>query len=303
MKKHNSLEYTSVGSVKFMGILSSLPIWILAISLALQIIPAIGTKYTHRAMNGYYCAIAYTSNYTAIGHQRCVARCISDPHCWILAYNSREKYCLLGTQPCVKAVADKDFRMMIFRKHENMHCIQWVWSDGSSYPNHTVEQVSPVHQEVARRAIEGEIYIGRSQPEVGRIVIARKGEVVRYPDYYLLVVAESCSVAWVPYIAGNPLPKAAVEGGHLNSLGTTYCMRVWDDTQQNTDRHVHTYGYYAPSNGLGYYVWYGDKTATQMDILVQVHLFYWPTEGYIDSWIVSNGTKQNVCVSLSLVGV
>ena len=269
--KRELLEFTSTGTSMPMRNWPLTSLRVFMILLALQLVSAIGTKYTHRAMNGYYCASAYMTNYTAIEHQRCVAHCITNPHCWVIAYSSRVKYCLLGTQPCTKAVPDNDFWMMTFREHENIHCIQWVWSDGSSYPNRTVEQLNPFQQALARIPIEGEIYIGLSQPGEGKIRISRNGVVVRYTDYYLLVVSESCSVAWVPYTAGNQLPRGAVEGGYLNSLGTTYCMRVWDAARNP----AYTYGYYAPSIGLGYYVWYGAKTTTQMDILVQVHLSYW----------------------------
>ena len=83
-----------------------------------------------------------------------------------------------------------------------------------------------------------------------------------------------CWHTWVPYIAGNPLSRGAVEAGYLNSLGGTYCMRAGDDR--------YFYGYNAPANGPGYYAWYGSQTTTQMDILVQVHLYYWITEADID---------------------
>ena len=188
------------------------------ILLALRLVSAIGTKYTIRAMNGYYCASDYINNYTAIEHQRCVAHCITNRHCWVLTYSSRGKYCLLGTQPCAKAVTDDDFRMMTFRGGENIHCIQWVWSDGSSYPNRTVEQFHSLHQALARIPIEGEIFIGRSVPGQSKIFITRNGAGEIHSDYYPLVVSDYCSVAWVPYMAGNPLPRGAVEGGYLNLL-------------------------------------------------------------------------------------
>ena len=243
-----------------------LSIWKIIYSFALQTIPVMGTKYTHRALNGYHCTSDYISNYTAIEHQRCVAHCITNPYCWVLGYNSWGKYCLLGTQPCVKAVSDNDFRMMTFRKHEHISCIQWVWSDRSSYPTRTVEQIHPLYQALARKPIQGEIYIGRSNPGLGKIFLSRNGAAVNYRGYYLLVVSDSCSVAWVPYTAGNPLPRGAVEGGFLNSLGATYCMRVW-----NPPEATYLYGYYAQSSGLGYYAYWGSKTTVQMDILIQVY--------------------------------
>ena len=273
-KKHCLSGFTSTGAAMSMQNGPSILMLTLTVSFLLHGTPAIGAKYTHRAANGYYCASDYISNYTAIEHQRCVAHCITNPYCWVLAYNSRGKYCLLGTHPCVTAEVDNDFRMMAFRKHEYLCCIQWVWSDGSSYPNRTVEQVRPKYQAVARRPIDGEIYIGRSNPGSGNIYVARNDKATNYPDYYLLVVSEACSVAWVPYTAGNALPRGAVEAGYLNSLGGTYCMRAGHKR--------YFYGYYAPSNGLGYYAWYGSKTTTQMDILVQVHLSYWITEAGID---------------------
>ena len=285
--EHNSLEFTFIETTMSMRIWTSASMWIFTVSFALQIVPAGGVKYTHRPMNGYYCASAYMTNYTAIGHQSCVAHCITNPHCWVLAYNSRAKYCLLGTLPCAEAVAGDDFRMMTFRKHENISCIQWVWSDGTSYPSRTVEQVHPLYQALARKPIQGEIYIGRSNPGLGKIFLARNGAAANYRDYYLLVVSESCSVAWVPYTAGMPLPRGTVEGGYLELFGATYCMRVW-----NTQAATYLYGYYAHSSGLGYYAYYGSKTTTQMDVLVQIHWFLWNTKAYID-WTCSSLTRQD----------
>ena len=257
--------------VMFMRNLPSVLMWILVVSFALQISPAIGLKYTHLPMNGYYCVNGYKSNYSAIEHQQCAAHCITDQDCWLLVYNWREKYCILGTQPCANAVADFDFRMMTFRKYETLYWIQWVWSDGSSYPVRTVEQVYPQHEALARRLIEGEVYIGRGNHRYGKIYLARHGAAASYLGYYLLVVSDSCSVAWVPYSAGNPLPRGAVKGGYLDSLGTTYCIRVSD---MHTTEPAHVFGYYVPSIGFGYYAWWGCKTTTQMEILVQIHLFY-----------------------------
>ena len=228
------------------------------------------TKYTHKPVNGLYCPDGYHSNLTAIEHHRCVAFCTISPSCFVLAYNANERYCLLGEKPCTEPVPQNGFLMMIFRRLEEASCVNWQWSDGSSHPSRMVEVFQPRHEAVARRQIDDEIYIGYAVFINKKVNLNVKGNEVKLHDYYLLEISESCSVAWVPFISDKPLPRGAVKGGYLHNYGVVYCMRLWETTDER-----HLFGYYAPSVKLGFYAWYGSKSATTMDIHVQIDRYAW----------------------------
>ena len=251
----------------------NLSVWTIFAMLITQETHSIITKYTHRAINGYYCANGCIMNHTETEHQRCVAHCITSPSCWVLSYNVRGKYCLLGAEPCVVSAANSDFRVMIFRTLADVSdvskspCISWRWYDGTEYPSRTVEEFTPWHSAMARKQRGSEIHIATCSPSSGWIWLPSGGNMLTlYRDCDLLVVSESCSVAWMPHVASDPLPKGSVEGGYLGTVGITYFMRVLDDLE-------YRYGYYAPHTGLGYYrIVNQHKTTTRMEILIQLHL-------------------------------
>ena len=226
-------------------------------------------KYTHRVMNGYYCDNEYIKNHTAIGHQRCVAHCITSPFCWVLSYSEKGRYCLLGAEPCVASVANDDFRLMTFRKQEyfpfTSSCIHWQYCLGTCQPARVIAKQSLPHRKaMARMAYDSDTFIGGCNPTTGSIIVSTIW--YRFHTYHchLLDVAESCSVAWVAYKAGDPLPKGAVVGGFMSAYGVTYCMRAFEGLHQY-------YGYYIPSAEIGHYLnTIGRKTTVQMEILVQV---------------------------------
>ena len=173
------------------------------------------TKYTHQAINGYYCDNAYIGNHTAIGHQRCVAHCITSPSGWVLSYNARGRYCLLGSEPCLASVVNDDFRLMAFRKQEQLpftvSCISWQFCNMFiDCPSRIVES--------------GFMAIFDHFLPVIHLSL----------DCYLLVVAETCIVAWLPFVAGDSLPEGAVEGGYLTTIGVTYCMSAFENQHSYT---------------------------------------------------------------------
>ena len=118
----------------------NMSVWTIFAMLITQETHSMISKYTHRAINGYYCASGYIMNHTETDHQQCVAHCITSPSCPVLSYNLRGKYCLLGAEPCVVTAASRDFCVMTFRTLDDVSdvskipCINWRWFDGTEYP-------------------------------------------------------------------------------------------------------------------------------------------------------------------------
>ena len=174
----------------------NMSVWTIFAMLITQETHSMISKYTHRAINGYYCASGYIMNHTETEHQRCVAHSITSPSCWVLSYNLRGKYCLLGAEPCVVTAASSDFRVMIFRTLADVSdvskspCISWRWYDGTEYPSRTVEEFTPWHSAMARKQRGSEIHIATCSPSSGWIWLPSGGNMLTlYRDCDLLVVS------------------------------------------------------------------------------------------------------------------
>ena len=84
-------------------------------------------------------------------------------------------------------------------------------------------------------------------------------------DYELLSVSPNCSLAWMPYTTGNTVPAAALKLGYVTGKGPTYSIRVYRP-DLNTDK----FGMYAAVDKIAYYPYKGARSATEVDILIQV---------------------------------
>ena len=80
------------------------------------------------------------------------------------------------------------------------------------------------------------------------------------------VVSDTCSMVWVPYIAGNPIPQRAVVGGRNRNGGLLFIASLWA-TASLESRYY--YGYYDLELQLGYTVYSGVASNASVDIMVE----------------------------------
>ena len=235
-------------------------------------------KYTNRPMQGYYCNGPYQINVTVTSQHQCTHKCISDSKCRMLSYNTVRNYCLLGTEPCVVADKHPDFLLMIFRLSETEQCVSW---ETDNIPKRMVEslQHSPPGV-VCRHRIAQDVHPGIGFPQTQEnchfTPPSRREKLAPWPDYELLSISSNCTLAWMPYTPGNILPTSAVQTGYITAVGHTYTARIY-----RSDLDSVKFGVYVPGESAAHYPYFGDKSSTLFDILVQVWYGTYPSGIYI----------------------
>ena len=81
-----------------------------------------------------------------------------------------------------------------------------------------------------------------------------------------LDVQPGCTVTWVPFTGGDPLPEGTVEGGFLVVDGTIQHLYIASVMPASYTCAV--YGYYNPSTGLGYAEYMGAHIFTSMNLMI-----------------------------------
>ena len=92
----------------------------------------------------------------------------------------------------------------------------------------------------------------------GKLLIAdlSLNQVKSVEEYELLVVSPSCSLAWVPYKVGDPLPDGAQQTGILNGVAV-YSMLV-----PIREWRFERFGFYVVGDIVGHYIWSGEIIGT-----------------------------------------
>ena len=206
--------------------------------------------------------------------QMCITNCIRRHNCQLINYNTYESRCVLSLEACAKLISDERYNIIfVGRLLTAEQCLRWV-----PITEHTVSRmVSSDHCEYSRTFPGKECYVGRikSPPYIipGKF-IPRRGNIVysvlngsTYMDgtKEILEVSPPCLVTWVPYSAGNVLPKQAVVGVYLkNEKG----FRLY--VIKGTARRKTVIGYYDTAENRGYVEFRGVNEFTQMEMLVLV---------------------------------
>ena len=223
------------------------------------------TKYTNRPLNGYFCNANFLENATDVSQHQCVHRCLSNSQCTTLSYNPVGRYCLLASERCPSATLHPEFMLMVFRETErHPNCISWIRRDEAATDR--ILTATMGHPYELGRLSEGNDQIP-GFVRYGRLFIAdlntNRERWVR--EYSVLVVSPSCTLAWVPYKAGDSLPNGAQQAGVLNGVALYSIMVPLEE------HGLQRFGFHVVGEGVGRYGSYGDiYTTTDMYILVPV---------------------------------
>ena len=221
-------------------------------------------RYSSGYLDGYYCLSDYFKTTTVISPHICTLLCMASARCHVLAYNYKLQLCSLGQKPCVIAKANQDHMTMVLRDSVDQDCLVWNQWDGSSdLPRATRSDKSV--RSVARKVQGNNIYPGSMNaplPGNGGAFFAIDGSEIMFLDAELLSVHPNCSLAWMQYTVGEPLPKRAVVIGNMEGRNV-YSTRVDFTSDQ-------TFGYYVEGDPAGYYCDYGGRESFDFDILIHV---------------------------------
>ena len=221
-------------------------------------------KYTNRPLDGYYCnSHQYILN-DNIREDICKWDCFQSRKCGAMSYNPMSGTCMLATQPCAVAEKHSEYRLMVFSHQEHEECAVWVGDQAHIVPARIVTTGGGGY--VARIAVDGNILVGNgNRPRQGWYTyIAHEGRQIKYPNHDFLTVHLNCTMAWVPYTAGDVLPRRALVTGMSNGR-RLYSSRSW-----HASANTWVAGVYAESDSAAYYPYSASNAVTSFDILVAV---------------------------------
>ena len=187
-------------------------------------------KYTQAPLNGFHCSgdsFTFLGNISGLGQSGCVRQCILSRECTILMYNAWDAVCILGSQPCAVAEIHSQLMTQIFRQEEDLECLVSRAVSDMDSGSRLIRQGGALS--LLYRG--GNSYIGISN---NLDYFEFDGETFWHTrDHVILVVSPWCSVAWLPYTVGEPIPLRVMVGGWWNG-NPVYMLRITTSTGQYT---------------------------------------------------------------------
>ena len=239
-------------------------------ALALYMHTPIATAYckqrhTNRPLNGFRCNGQPFTSPRGVTQTSCAHACVTSLSCSAMSYNPVTSACLLAEQPCVKAEKYDDFMLMIFRHQQHVDCVVWVRDQYGVMPDRML--TGPDDAQVGRITVGGDILVGQAYKpgENWNTYIAHNGNQIYFPNEDLLTVHPNCTVAWVPYKAGDTLPMNAITTGMLANGRRLYSSLSWYAAAG-----LWRVGSYADGDTAAYFAHSGSNAVTVFDILVFV---------------------------------
>ena len=155
--------------------------------------------------------------------------CLQSPTCRAYNYNLTEGTCTKFTLPCPQAFSDQVMEFVVFSETPVNQCYEWVpYSPGGPLDKRMIASHSPWYV-VARLQVSGNDVVSYYIMNQGHCYGTLRGTSysTKQGGYRceLLRVVESCTIFWIPYTAGNPLPSRAVIGGVMTNGDVPYVVK------------------------------------------------------------------------------
>ena len=206
------------------------------------------------ARRGFYCDNKVSVVLTDMVLHQCKLVCLQGL-CAGLSYSFANRTCVILSKPCVIASLHPDYELILFQPSRQYSCIRWVDSPPLRYVTKDYQGVT--RNKRGNQWAPGKHLLGSP---VTCTVWASVEDCGRGAEY--LEVGDYCSVAWVPYTAGDPVMTGAVLGSTLPDGTPLYVVNL----QVGED----AFGYYRPDLELGYAGRFGEQIKTDMEMLIVV---------------------------------
>ena len=182
-----------------------------------------------------------------------------------MSYNPVTSACLLTEQPCVKAEKHDDFMLMIFRHQEHVDCVVWVRDRYGVMPDRML--TGPDDAQIGRIKVGSDFLVGQAYKpgKNWNTYIAHLGNQIYFRNEDFLTVHPNCTVAWVPYKAGDTLPMNAIVTGMLAND-----LRLYSSLSWHAAAGLWRVGSYAEEDTAAYYAHGGSNAVTEFDVLISV---------------------------------
>ena len=223
-----------------------------SVSMTLLVVIAV-SNVTARSCETYSLSMSYAGRYcTGVGivilkllpHQG-RHMCLQSAVCKAYNYNTITKTCTRFTSPCAQALVDPVMEFVVFREISAKKCYEWLpYSPGDPLDERLIATETWFFV-VARLLVNGNDLVcylhtifERCFGNLGTNLYNSNGG---YPCALLRVV-EGCTIFWVPYTAGGPIPAQTVIGGSMANGEVTYVVKF----------DIHNNG--KPKSLVGYYI-------------------------------------------------
>ena len=221
-----------------------------------------------RIFPGHQCLVQYRiyTNITRLHLYSCQYDCMVRPWCAVINENVVNNYCLLSNGPCMGLVPDGNFHGIDIKKSNREQCLVWEPNREASNPakmdNTCINNGVPC---IVGRSYEQSSLLPGNYAKNG-VYSLFNGTGKGYATGQSLDVQPGCTVTWVPFTGGDPLPEGTVEGGFLVVDGTIQHLYIASVMPASYTCAV--YGYYNPSTGLGYAEYMGAHIFTSMNLMI-----------------------------------
>ena len=178
---------------------------------------------------------------------RCKLNCIQSLKCTAVKYNKSDGTCIEISAP--RVLADNDLTMMyiMFNERVHRHCFTWVMRR-ELIAHHSRE----VYNRNGKATVARILYNSGFYPANANSRGCYTGtgiQLINTVDNVceVLVLSPSCTTAWVPYEAGQPIPTRAETAGYTTEGEVTYPVMF----APNGEPDNYLIGYYTAANGYG----------------------------------------------------
>ena len=237
-----------------------------------QNITASRCEWYHLSMpyGGRYCPGVGTVTPDLLPHQ-CRYLCLQSVTCKAYNYNATIKTCTRFTSPCPKAFSDPDMAFMVVRETPVNQCYEWVlYSPGDPVDERMIQTDTYWHI-MSRLKVYGNdvVCFFTSVSNTCWATLAGVEYSTRQGHQCeRLRVVEGCTITWVSYTAGEPLPPNAVIGGVLANGDVPYVVK-FDCCIVRTIL-VNIAGYYVEGATHAISGYTGTRYATSMMMMVVI---------------------------------
>ena len=217
---------------------------------------------------GLYCA-THGGRRSNIPLHHCKSNCLQSSQCTAVNYNVSDATCTEMSTPCALAIYDSTMIYMLFNERVREQCFTWIMHSEltSSHTRQVYDKNGK--KRVSRILYQSGFYPASSDDRwcytgTGIELINRENNVCE-----VLILSPSCTEAWVPYEAGQPLPSGAETAGITEEGEATYPVMFAPEIDPDHYR----IGYYTVASGYGM-ITYGSAHhhATAMMMLVLIWL-------------------------------
>ena len=210
------------------------------------------TSFVFREENypnaGLYCSTQPLLS-SKVPQHHCELNCIHSSKCVALNYNESDGTCAELSTPCVQADNDPSMLYMMFSKREQRRCFTWIVHNELT-TNHTrlvYDTFGDV--KVARILYQTGFYPAYVSANGAHCYTGTGTKRINSFNNIceVLELSTSCTSAWVPYEAGQPIPAGAEAAGPTAEGEATYPVMFAPERQPNK----YLIGYYTAANGYG----------------------------------------------------